>query len=44
MVLSNHKNKMKDRAISDHHALAFLTVVLYLRLKFSIKIVTAPAQ
>jgi hypothetical protein len=44
MLLSRHKNLINDRTISGRHALEWLKVVLYLRLKFSIKIVTALAQ
>jgi len=42
MFLSSHKNTINDRTI--RHALEWLKAVLYLRLKFSIKIVTALAQ
>jgi hypothetical protein len=44
MSLSNGKNTINDRTISASHALAYLKVVLYLRLKFSIKIVTTLAK
>jgi hypothetical protein len=44
MFIPNRKNSINDRTISDSHALAWLKVVLYLRLKFSIKISTALAQ
>jgi hypothetical protein len=44
MALSNHKTMMNDRTVSDSRAPAWLKVVLYLRLKFSIKIVTSMAQ
>jgi hypothetical protein len=44
MFLSNRKNTINDRTTSGRHGSACLKVVLYLRLKFSIKIVTALAQ
>jgi hypothetical protein len=43
MSLSN-RDMINDRTISDCHALAWLKVVAYLRLKFSIKILTAAEQ
>jgi hypothetical protein len=41
MLLPKRENSINDRTISDSHALAWLKVMLYLRLKFSIKIATA---
>jgi hypothetical protein len=44
MSLSNGKNTINDQTISASHSLAYLKVMLYLRLKFSIKIATTLAK
>jgi hypothetical protein len=44
MLLPKRENTINDRTISGSRALAWLKVMPYLRLKFSIKIATALLQ